>query len=459
MADEAFLQVWQNSLARKADAKPSAVQTLLNQLKTSYNSAMTTGTFTDNILLLNTMSLVLPTGGIAKDSRGKEYRIPAGSPPPYRRGLRVIKGTVGTLTDPKGNSLAVTYIGGGTYGEIWKSDTGRTFKRVVPQDEKSDEELARNFFCEGWIQTILSSDASYGMNVSKIIALYRDIGIVRRGGGVEGDKIFFIEMEYIPYAFSSLLDKDILTPDMLRGILVKIAEALLYFEQTYGFFHRDFHMGNLMMSSDGIKIIDFGMSCCSYDGKTYGMPGSDRVPSKVQRALGMGNQECASLDLFLFLMSIRDLFPDGPIAEYIDSITLIPGSETSGDPVPAYFLMVGFTTTNMPEGSSVWHSCYYYYYSDFDALPLSSTKKRPTILDAILSIDVFKPKECLEKLMRAYSVTGVNLSSYIPGLKYTRALFGKSVSPNTNVARAISTLSRGGKRTTRRRKTRRNRKH
>lgn len=458
MADAVFLQIWQNSLSRKANATSGAVQGLLSQLSVDYNARMATTTFTDNILILNTMSLTLPNGGTAKDQKGKKYMIRAGEEPPFG-GLRVVKGTVGLLTTPKGERLNVTYIGGGTYGEIWKSNTGRTFKRVIPQAGKSDEELARNFFCEAWIQTILSSDASYGENVSKIIGLYRNSGIVKSDRRVVGDKIFFIEMEFVPYGFESLLDANVLTPDMLRGILLKIAETLDYFERTYQFFHRDFHCGNLMMAESGIKIIDFGMSCCTYNRRTYGMPGGDAVPNKVPRTLGSGGDNCASLDLFLFLMSIRDNFPTGPIASYIDSITQV---SVDGGDTSVYGLMLWFTQNYVGAGAATWHSCYYWYYSDFDGIPLKKGSRKPTLLDAILGVDMFKPATAVTALNKQYSVTGIGLSNYIPGLKYTRALFGKSVSPNSNLSSAISqarTLSKGGKSKTRRGKTRRHRKH
>ncbi|NBO60909.1 MAG: hypothetical protein EBU82_08065 [Flavobacteriia bacterium] len=444
----AFFRILQNSVSDKSSVKEQATQGLINQMRSSYNTRMRTGTFTDNILNLDTMSLKLKQ---TVTVRGNRYSHTFGvdQVPPHevdedgnKFPVRVPRGTRAELKDPKKRVEDVTYIGGGTYGEIWKSDTGRTFKRVIPQISKTDEELARNFYSECWIQTILSTDSTYGSSVSKILGMYRDEGIKKSKGQVIGDKLLFIEMEYIPYTFSSLVDRNTLTPQMLRGILIKVAEALLHFEKTYGFFHRDFHMGNLIQS--------------------YGMPGGDTVPTKVSQALGFGSESCASLDLFLFLMSIRDLTPEGSITRYIDSLTQISDGKGAA-PLSTYDFMDWFTKRYVGKGAATWHSCYYWWYSDLERLNLSKSKgSRYSALDAILAVDVFKPASCIEKLSKEYSVTGIGLSNYFPALKYTRALLGRSISPNRNVATAISTLSGGGKRKTRRapRKTRKgHRKH
>jgi serine/threonine protein kinase len=480
MADEAFLRIWQNSLEKKSNITQRQITTFLTQLDMNYNATMSTQFFTDSILTLNTMSLVLAEDTVisVKDPKNPKKKIdrvfPKGTVPPHT--LRVPKGTPAILTDPKDNEIEVTYIGGGTYGEIWKSRIGgRTFKRVIPQDN-AHEELARNFFLECWIQTVLSTDATYGSNVGKILGMYRDIGIVKRslrgtgavGSQVQGSKIFFIEMEYIPYGFESLFDNRELSPQILRGILIKIAEALEYFERTYSFFHRDFHMGNLMMGESGIKIIDFGMSCCTYNRITYSMPGNQPVPRKVSEALGAGSTSCASLDLLIFLMSIRDAAHGNrsyqALIDYIDSHTQLSNGETT------YNKIMWYTDAVYGTEAAVWHSCYPSELANFDRIKLVK-KERNTILDALLEVDLFLPHRVKDVFDSEYSTTGYALSSYpvvgswlrplrTPVRAVKGALGYSSNSPNSNLSLAISrarTLAqrKGG----RAQKTRKNRKH
>jgi len=71
--------------------------------------------------------------------------------------------------------------------------------------------------------------------------------------------------------------------DFLNPIFHTLASALQRFRDTYGFFHRDLHGGNVMVSGDGkVKIIDFGMSCMR----------------------GITRGECMSYDLLIFVCSI-----------------------------------------------------------------------------------------------------------------------------------------------------------
>jgi serine/threonine protein kinase len=308
--------------------------------------------------------------------------------------------------------------------------------------------------------------------------MYRDIGIVRSHGQVRGDKLLFIEMEFIPYTFEKLVDERVLTPAMLRGILIKISEALAYFGNTYSFFHRDFHMGNLMMGTNGIKIIDFGMSCCAYEGESYGMPDSAPVPAKVSQAMGFGSGSCASIDLMIFLMSIRDHLEEeynekesrgedntfeATICDYIDEYTKLSNGNIVYDLLKWY-------TDNYERGSAVWHSCYYWQLPRMDTIKLEKGSKL-SMLDAFLGVKVFLPSQVHEIFDSDYSATGYGLSSlpfvgsYLRPLrspvKKVMSLVGKeSSSPNSNVTVAISRLrTLGGRRKTRRasRKTRKGR--
>jgi hypothetical protein len=111
---------------------------------------------------------------------------------------------------------------------------------------------------------------------------------------------FFIELERLTSSFhdtlyndvrisKSPLDNSTFTEKYIRPV----AETLQHLNHKYKFYHGDLHTGNIMFAGDTIKIIDFGLSCITYNGKLYS---------------GELERSCVSSDLGIYLVSILEYF-------------------------------------------------------------------------------------------------------------------------------------------------------
>jgi serine/threonine protein kinase len=207
-------------------------------------------------------------------------------------------------------------IGKGSFGQIFKgSEHSEQVYKFIKAPEGSSEEYLENFFrgifLEAWIQTILSSDPTYGKNIAKVIKLKRaDIA-----NGI------FIIMENIPFTseqvFKTIKSGDsnnLLTMKGMLPMFKQIAYALDHFRKSYNFFHRDFHLNNFMATEDGtIKIIDFGLSCIRLninDGSEaiFSMPGGKGpMDSTLTQQMGSSDTGCASFDILMLITSMYEL--------------------------------------------------------------------------------------------------------------------------------------------------------
>ena len=83
-------------------------------------------------------------------------------------------------------------------------------------------------------------------------------------------------------------------------MLATIHDLLMHFRAKYGFHHRDFHSGNLMMNGLTMKLIDFGEACITCGGKTFSLRRGGAV------------QTCESADLLIFVSSLYEYSPLEP---------------------------------------------------------------------------------------------------------------------------------------------------
>jgi serine/threonine protein kinase len=182
-----------------------------------------------------------------------------------------------------------TPIDGGAHGKIYiSSDKSKIYKKIhlEGRTEKEVEEKIRAIFVEAFIQTILSSDATYGKNVCELIGLYRSedfhTTMVTRHQAPKRVLTLYLVMKPLYKNFWEALKyqhettKTKMTKGALIRILKKIAEILKYFQETYQFSHRDLHAGNIMFPMkaggnpveidwDSPTLIDFGLSCLTYE--------------------------------------------------------------------------------------------------------------------------------------------------------------------------------------------------
>jgi serine/threonine protein kinase len=196
---------------------------------------------------------------------------------PYRPEMQ--KGVIGG--DP------VTQIGGGAYGTIFLGNSGKAYKRTIKKVDKDIEDFHKELFMEPFIQTLLQNDAKYGMNIAKLMGVYRDAGAVaastRARGTVsatgargtapmrESNYTYYYVMEPIAYTVDTYIAQ-LANPLEFIDKLRDIGEILNYFKTNYGFYHCDLHGGNILFNySKSIKIIDFGMSCITDAGTVYSL--------------------------------------------------------------------------------------------------------------------------------------------------------------------------------------------
>ena len=141
----------------------------------------------------------------------------------------------------------VSAIGAGGMGEVYKARDTRLDRtvaiKVLPEHVASDPDLKQRFEREA--KTISS------LNHPHICTLY-DIGCQ--------DGIDFLVMEYLEgETLAQRLQKGALPLDQALKIAIEIADALDKAHRQ-GITHRDLKPGNIMLTTAGAKLLDFGLA-------------------------------------------------------------------------------------------------------------------------------------------------------------------------------------------------------
>ena len=231
--------------------------------------------------------------------------------------------TLTTYTTNTRNTIPLTQIGKGSYGNIFQDATGLVYKetQLKLQDgdnvEEKSEEFYRNFLLEAFIQVVLQNKNPSA--VGNITGIYIDDRIntrksIRSTGvdlhprvptkeekdnyGRNAEMVYscFITMGHIPYTFKSYANS--------LGGKIPLTEAKRIFSQlgtnlrgfkSIGFKHGDLHAGNLMFNNEGNPIIiDFGMACFQMGTSIY----------SVQK------KECESFDLLMLMASLYQFYSE-----------------------------------------------------------------------------------------------------------------------------------------------------
>lgn len=251
-------------------------------------------------------------------------------------------------------------IGGGAYGTIFLGESGIVYKRITMKSINNtiqdkyrnymNELFHRELFIEAFVQTLLQSDTKYGKNIARLDGIYKD-SIVDETHNLPLAKrkyTYFYKMENVPYTLPAFVKT---LPNVISTMVIEFQELgtmLEYFMDTYGFFHRDLHGGNIMFDSSGnIKLIDFGMSCINVNGIQY----------------SVNNDECMSFDLFILVTYLLEQ-NDIPVLNSKFRELL-----SDGQGFDIYTLMKRFTGPNTP----VFHKSYFSYSIKPKVQPWSDT--------------------------------------------------------------------------------------
>ena len=236
----------------------------------------------------------------------KKVRTPLSSTRSAKRPLNRVAGTVSE----------------GSFGTVFFSATTHIVYKEISidlVDVKPKNKVAvtvkflRQFFTEAWIQTILTLEANAETGtkgVCKLLGIFRGDDVRHASltpEKCEGPYTFFVVMEKMDDAFAPYLTLQVggglIPAPFLVSPLCEVAETLTHLRGKYGFAHRDLHAGNIMVSKGQIKLIDFGNSCITLEGKTYSLPFEG-----LEDMYYVTKADCVSFDMHLLLASILGKF-------------------------------------------------------------------------------------------------------------------------------------------------------
>jgi serine/threonine protein kinase len=297
---------------------------------------------------------------LSAESGSKNLSIPYGRFTELALNLPTIEVTM--FDENKGrvkiNSVTdvIKRIGGGSYGTIFLGKSGSVYKRITMQNFANlskeqriyyTELFHREFFIEAFIQTVLQCDTTYGNNIARLEGVYKDKLVKETSHLPEAFKkyTYFYKMENIPYTFSGYVNS-LASTDVSGKIITKFQDLgvmLEYFMETYGFFHRDLHGGNIMFDTRGnIKLIDFGLSCIKVDSVQYSVK----------------NNDCMSSDLFILITYLL---------EYnIVPVLNVKFKELLSDKEFDIYNLMKVAT---PNGEAIFHRCYFEHFIYARRLP------------------------------------------------------------------------------------------
>ena len=298
-------------------------------------------------------------------------------------------------------------IGGGTYGTIFLGKSGAVYKRItmesikniIPDKDRNymNELFHRELFIEAFVQTLLQCDTKYGKNIARLNGIYKD-GIVDETNNLplqQRKYTYFYKMENVPYTLPGFVKTLTDVTSEMATKFQELGEMLEYFMNTYGFFHRDLHGGNIMFDTTGnIKLIDFGMSCINVNNIQY----------------SVNNDECMSFDLFVL---IAYLLEGNIIPKLNDKFKELL---SNGQGFDIFALMKKFT----PPMGHVFHKAYY----SFAIKPKNQPWTNATIEQFMNDILPRLDHKGFVQFWKDYAVSLVPVKTNTPNITKTIPKFG-----------------------------------
>ena len=230
-------------------------------------------------------------------------------------------------------------IGAGGMGEVYKARDTRLDRtvaiKVLPEHVAADPDLKQRFEREA--KTISS------LNHPHICTLY-DIG--------SQDGIDFLVMEYLEGdTLAQRLEKGALPLDQALTVAIEIADALDKAHRQ-GITHRDLKPGNIMLTTAGAKLLDFGLAklkpveaaggLTAMPTQSAGLTGEGAILGTLQYMAPEqleGKEADARTDIFAFGTTLYEMVTGRRAFEGQSQASLI-SAIMSGDPQPMSSLQV-----------------------------------------------------------------------------------------------------------------------
>lgn len=145
-------------------------------------------------------------------------------------------------------------LGRGAYGSIEANPANESiaYKRIFFYDKNS----CKDAMMEAFIQAVLCTDPTLGSSICKLFRIYRSEGTL------------VLEMERLPDTLHDFIHVYNIT-EAMKEMLIEMIHVIRTLQALYHFQHSDFHLRNIMVKENHIKLIDFGFSRIEIDGLVY----------------------------------------------------------------------------------------------------------------------------------------------------------------------------------------------
>ena len=154
--------------------------------------------------------------------------------------------TIGTNLGPS--------LGRGAYGGIEANPANESiaYKRILFYDKNS----CRDAMVEAFIQAVLCTDPTIGSSICRLFRIYRS------------EATLVLEMERLPETLHDFIHVYGITEPM-KEMLIEMIHVIRTLQALYHFQHSDFHLRNIMVKDNHIKLIDFGFARIEVEGLVY----------------------------------------------------------------------------------------------------------------------------------------------------------------------------------------------
>ncbi len=259
----------------------------------------------------------------------------------------VIKEKTGLFRKNKEINIISNELGAGSYGTVYKTIGENVFKEI--KLDTHNPQYLYELLLELFVPTILGLHPEHGKYISNPIKVYYDNTTTN----------IYIQIKPLQYDMYTYIDTKVasgkeITNDYFFRPIKYISYLLKTFNDDYNFYHNDLHGSNIMFDElDNPQLIDFGMSCITFNGITY-----TSKPAKI----------CKSYDMLILITSLledeersrnkmKQKFSDELYNILLNSYNIII-NETTGEKINIYNNILKLIS-QMNNNSPIFHGTYY----------------------------------------------------------------------------------------------------